>query len=61
MRINSNGLKDLANAMKNIYPENAILEMPIWKGGDGLLYFQMAKGSGFIKLVKAKQEIKGLG
>lgn len=59
MRMNVNGLRDTANAMETIYPKDVIIKMPIWKGDDGL-YMQLDKGTGFINLVKNKQEIKSV-
>jgi len=57
MNFNANGLRDMANSMENLYGSpKVIIKMPIWKW-NGKLYMQCEKGSGFIHLVKEKQEI----
>ena len=56
MKFNVNGLRDLATAMENIYLDGVTIKMPIWRGDDGL-YMQLDKGTGFIQLVKDRQEI----
>lgn len=61
MRLTADGLRDLAQSIDNIYSKkNCIITMPIWIGDDGL-YMQLAKGSGFINLVKYKMELGQTG
>ena len=48
IEMSSEGLRKLAKGMDLIYP-NQIISLPVWKYKDRI-YFQLAQGSGEIKL-----------
>ncbi len=50
--LNSKGLRKIADALDNIYTLDQVINMPIWKDNqEGLLFMQIAKGTGEISLV----------
>ena len=65
MRFTPAGLRKLANAivgMRRFNPrvegsyDTKIVEMPIWRGEDGL-YMQLSKGSGFINIITKDDDL----
>jgi hypothetical protein len=58
LKFTADGLRDLAAAIDNTYTKkNQVICMEIWRGDDGL-YMQLGEGTGFINLIKDKQQLK---